>query len=279
MVEFENKELNLKRLVMDKEKLQELELSLIDRPFEPHRSRIDPEKVRELAESIREIGLQEPIVVRPVNGRYEIVAGDRRFLALKLLSASKVPAIVREMDDEMLVIARAAENLQRVDLSPLEEARVYGNMRDKLGMSTVKIAKRTGKTRQTVERYLGLLELPERWQEAVDQGKIGIEAASYLLRIDDHEMMDYYFQAAVENGVTAGVARRWMEDYHKSKIGKFNPEEGGGGVVDGLQPSAPVYQTCFGCDGPVEVKGVRYVPLCSECIRDVLLAKTESKGR
>jgi len=262
-----------------KEKLQEIELSLIDRPFEPHRQRIDPEKIRELAESVREIGLQEPIILRPLNGRYEVVAGDRRVLAFKFLSLEKIPAIIREMDEETLVLARATENLQRENLSPMEEARVYGNMRDKLGMSFEKIAKRTGKAGSTVRKYLDLLDIPAKWQEAVDRKEVGIEASIYLNRIDDPEMRDYYFTAAAENGVTIEVARRWVEDYRKSKLGQFNPEAGGGdGAVSGIEVQ-PVYQTCFGCNGPVESRQIRYVPLCPGCHRDVLDAKHHSEGR
>lgn len=262
-----------------KEKLNDIELALIDRPFEPHRQRIDPEKIRELAESIREIGLQEPIILRPLNGRYEVVAGDRRVLAFKFLSRERIPAIIREMDEETLVLVRATENLQRENLSPMEEARVYGNMRDKLGMSFEKIAKRTGRACSTVRKYLDLLDVPEKWQEAVDRKSLAIEAALCLARIDDPEMRDFYFAAAVDNGVTIDVARRWLEDYRKSKVGQFEPDAGGGGgAVGGVAPTL-VYQTCFGCDGPVESRQVRYVPLCPHCHREVLKGKETGEGR
>src|SRR3972149_9973151 len=106
------------------DQIQIISIDSIDRPVKIAREVIDPERVRELAESIREVGLWEPVLIRPSNGRYEMVAGDRRYLAHKLLNFKEIKAIVRELDDRDTVVIRGIENLQRVDLSPSEEAAV-----------------------------------------------------------------------------------------------------------------------------------------------------------
>jgi ParB family chromosome partitioning protein len=94
-------------------KVEEIRLELIDRPERADRDAIDPESIRELAESIKEIGLQQPILLRPENSRYELVAGDRRFLAHRLINAKTIKAFVKQMQPQEVFIIRATENLQR----------------------------------------------------------------------------------------------------------------------------------------------------------------------
>src|SRR3972149_731228 len=124
--------------------IQLILMDLIDRPVKIARGVIDPERVRELAESIREVGLLEPVLIRPSNGRYEMVAGDRRYLAHKLLNFKEIKAIVKPLDDRETVVIRGIENLQRVNLTPSEEGRVYLLLREEGGLSTRDISKKTG---------------------------------------------------------------------------------------------------------------------------------------
>ncbi len=255
---------------MNEINVEKIAMKLIDRPKDPARLKIDPEKVRELAESIREVGLQQPVLLRPLDGRFEVVAGDRRFLAHKFLGLDEIASIVRELSEEETIIIRATENLQREDLTPMEEAKVYGSMRNGLGMSIEKIARKMGRSHPTIKKYLELLELEPEFQEAIDSRKIGIDAAYILSQIDDPEFRKFYFTSAVENGVTKEVAVSWLASYRQSKEAKYYAEGGGGGVQTGLSADKPIYQTCGGCNGPVELKEIRYVPLCKECIKEML---------
>jgi len=250
---------------MHKTRVQEIDMTQIDRPKAIAREKIDPEKIRELAESIREIGLQEPVILRPADGRYEIVAGDRRYLASKIINAKKILAIVKDLSDEETLLIRATENDQREDLTPMERARQYGALRDTLKYNIEKIARKMGRTHQTVIRYLGLLELDEKFQLAVDRGQIAIDCAYQLRKIDDPQMRNYYLTAAVENGITVDVARKWVEDYISSKEARFYDSQGGGGLSYPLPDSAPVYQTCSGCRGPVAADKMRYIGVCLAC--------------
>lgn len=250
---------------MVRDKIVYVALEEIDRPKIAARDRVDPEKIRELAESIREIGLREPVLLRPVDGRYEIVAGDRRYLAHRLIGADKIKAIVSEASEEETILIRASENIQREDLSPMEKARIYLYMRKNLGFNVEKIAKRMGVRHETVTRYLGLLELEEEFQDAVNLGKLGMEVAYILSRVEDSDFRRYYLKAAVENGVTIEVAKRWLVDYENSRQAKFMDQGGGVGISASGGGVTVIYHTCAGCHGPVPSEQVRYFGLCQEC--------------
>jgi len=251
------------------ERVELLPLELVDPPRSPLRSFIDPEYIRELAESIRENGLYEPIQVRPVDNRYETVFGHCRYLASRLIGADKIKAIVKPMSDEEVVVARLVENIQREDLGPVDVAKVCGRMRDELGMSYKDIAKRTGKAVSTIEKYFKLLELEVEYQKAVNSKCLAIDGALELHKIDDPDMRKYFFTSAIENGITVEVARFWVENYKKTKAGTFWTDVGGGGSPERGMESQPVYIACGACKGPVEVSQVKTVGLCPECVKEL----------
>lgn len=251
------------------ERFESLDVEKVDPPGDAARDFIDPDKVRELADSIRSQGLLQPILCRPANGRFEIVAGHRRWLAHRLIGEVKIKSLVREMTDEEVELIRAIENDQREDLNPIEKAKGYKKLAEKFHLTREQIAQKMGRSRETIIRFIKLLEIPEEFQREVARGKLSIAVALYLNEIEDEAFRKYYFTAAVENGVTADVARSWVTEYLKTKSGRVEGVDGGspgGGMVD--QP-LPMYQTCFACVGPVEVNKVRYVPVCPECERQI----------
>ena len=247
------------------EKMVLLDIEKVDPPTIAARDFIDPESVRELAESIRDQGLYEPIIVRPLNGRYEIVMGHRRWLAHRLIAKTTIKSIIREMSDEEVEIARAVENDQREDLNPIEKARGYQRLRDKFGLSQEQIGQKMGRSRETIIRFLKLLKIPEEFQIALAKKKLSIGVALCLNEIDDEISKRYYFAAAIENGVTEEVAKAWVTDYFKTRCGTVEGSGGGVGVGGQIQESLPIYQTCICCGGPVEVSKVHYVPVCPPC--------------
>lgn len=247
------------------EELVYLDIEKVDPPIDAARDLIDPESVRELAESIRSVGLIEAITVRPINGRFEVVAGHRRYLAHRLIGEVKIKSIVREMTDEEVEIIRAIENDQREDLNPIEKAKGYKRLRDKFGMSQEQIAQKMGRSRETIIRFLKLLKIPEEFQIAVGKKRLSIAVALCLDAIDDESFKKYYFTAAVENGVTLEVAQAWVSEYLKTRSGSVEASGGGLGVGGAIQEPLPIYQTCVCCVGPVEVHKVHYVPVCPEC--------------
>lgn len=254
---------------MKEGQIQLIKMDMIDRPGKIARETIDPEKVRELAESIRESGLLQPVLLRPSNGRYEMVAGDRRYLAHKLLNLKQIKAIVREIDDHETVVIRGIENLQRVDLTPSEEASVYLLLKEEGRLSTKEIAKKVGKSGNTVDRYLKFAKCPEHVRKAVDRKEISLLILETLLEIDDPEAFEYHFKMAASNGINNTVARLWVDDYFKSKSGTYYSDNGGAPPANVEIESKPTFMTCEVCLGPCEIKAVRNLVVCPECRKKV----------
>ncbi len=242
-----------------------LDIEKVDPPGDAARDFIDPEMVRELAESIRSQGLLQPILARPMNGRFEVVAGHRRLLAHRLIGSVTIKSLVREMTDEEVEIIRATENDQREDLNPIEKAKGYKKLRDKHGMTVEQIAKKMGRNKDTIHRYLNLLKIPDVLQSAVSKKKLSVGVALVLNEIEDESWQRLYYPSAIENGATIEVAQSWVNEYRKFMATSDGGHEGGGGVLGQIQESLPTYQPCVCCLGPVELSKLRMIYVCREC--------------
>ena len=150
----------------------ELKISELEPNREQPRREFDEKAMAELADSIAQHGLLQPLLVRPLfGGGYQIVAGERRWRAARMAGLSEVPAVVREMSDHEVMELALIENLQREDLTPLEEANGYQTLLDKYGMTQEEVAKTVGKSRPAVANALRLLHLPEAIREMVERGE------------------------------------------------------------------------------------------------------------
>lgn len=161
--------------------------SIVPNPMQPRRV-FTEEELADLASSIRENGLLQPLVVRPVPGRgdrFELVAGERRFRALKALEWAEAPVVVRDADDETLLVLALVENLQREALNPLEEAEGYQALAEQFDMTQADIARSVGKDRSTVANLLRLLKLPPSVRKLVEAGSLTQGHARALLSLDD----------------------------------------------------------------------------------------------
>ncbi|MFQ6103957.1 MAG: ParB/RepB/Spo0J family partition protein [Candidatus Glassbacteria bacterium] len=151
--------------------------------FQP-RKEFGEEDIRELAESIKEKGIVQPLVVRRSEGGYELVIGERRLRAAKVLGLEKVPCVLVEIEDRELLEIALVENLQREDLNPIEEGMAYRTLMDRFGMSQSDVAEKVGKKRSTVANTVRLLKLPEKIKEYIVQGKLTGGHARALLAVD-----------------------------------------------------------------------------------------------
>jgi len=152
--------------------------------FQP-RTHIDDAKIDELARSIRSNGIIQPIVVRSVDGGYEIVAGERRWRASQRAGLLKVPVVVRDIPEERLLAAALIENIQREDLNPIEEAHAYRRLVDEYQLTQEQIADAVGKDRSSVANYLRLLKLPEEVRANLGSGALTMGHARALLGLPD----------------------------------------------------------------------------------------------
>ncbi len=157
---------------------------IVPNPFQP-RLNFDPEKLKELADSIRERGIIQPILVKTLEDGYQIVAGERRWKAARIAGLTKIPAILADdlSDDEQLQVT-LIENLQREDLNPIDEATAYRKLSDRFGLTQQVIAQRVGKDRTSVTNTMRLLGLPEEVREKIAAGRLSAGHARSLLALD-----------------------------------------------------------------------------------------------
>jgi len=177
--------------------------AIVPNPRQP-REVFEEEALAELAFSIGEIGLLQPIVVRPAGepGRYELVAGERRWRAIQRLGLPTVPAIIRDTADDVLLRDALLENLDRAALNPLEEAAAYGQLLNDFGCTQEQLAERIGRSRPQVTNTLRLLRLPTSVQRRVAAGVISAGHARALLALDSPEQMDALATRVVAEGLS-----------------------------------------------------------------------------
>lgn len=170
---------------VERPRAQELDIDLlVPNPRQP-RLQINDVKLEELAQSIRANGVIQPIVVRRAGDQYEIVAGERRWRASQRAGLLKVPVAVKEIPDNKLLEVALIENIQREDLSPIEEAQAYRRLTDDLEMSQEDIARQVGKDRTTVSNYMRLLRLPAEVRAALNENALTMGHARALLSLPD----------------------------------------------------------------------------------------------
>lgn len=196
------------------DELLEVDIDLIEPNPDQPRSRFDDAQLEELAQSIRANGLVQPILLRRLaTGRYQIVAGERRWRAAQRAPLHKVPAIVRTIPDAKLLELALIENIQRQELNPIEEAQAFQKLLRDLGMTQDELAQRVGKDRSSISNYLRLLKLPVEVQRMLEDGTLTFGHARALLAIDSAEL-----QLKLANEIVEGkMSVRAIEDRVKRR--------------------------------------------------------------
>jgi ParB family chromosome partitioning protein len=169
--------------------LRQVDIDLIRPNRQQPREAFDEEALESLASSLKSRGVLQPVVLRPVeHGHYELVAGERRWRAAQRAGLHKIPAVVREVPDELLLETALIENIQRENLNPIEEARAFRTLIDELGLTQQEVARRVGKQRATVTNSLRLLTLAKAVQQMVRDGKVGMGHARALVSLEDRKV-------------------------------------------------------------------------------------------
>jgi ParB family chromosome partitioning protein len=195
---------------------QTLPVDAIDpNPHQPRRL-FQNERLAELAQSIRANGIVQPLVVRRLGDRYQLVAGERRWRAAKLAEVLEVPVVVRDIPDERLLEISLIENIQREELNPMETAQAYQRLTEELQLSAEQIGMRTGKDRSTVTNFMRLLQLPEDLQQLVAEKRLSAGHARCLLGLPTVALQREVAEKAVAQGwsvrQTERTTQRMMED-------------------------------------------------------------------
>ncbi|MCM8791862.1 MAG: ParB/RepB/Spo0J family partition protein [Candidatus Omnitrophica bacterium] len=170
-------------------------------PYQP-RKEFDPAELQELCASIQSKGLIQPILVRQKGEDYELIAGERRLEAAKLLNLKEIPAIIRPVNDLESLELSLIENIQRRDLNPIEEAQAFQYLIDKFGLTQEQISQVIGKSRVTVTNILRLLKLPSEIQEEIKKGRISFAQGRLLLEIEDPQQQKIIAKKIIDNSLT-----------------------------------------------------------------------------
>ena len=202
---------------------QEISLDLIDsNPYQTRR-RIKEESLNELTESIRASGVVQPVVLRPgANGRFQLVAGERRWLASKRAGKRAIPAVVRQISNEQAMEITIIENLQREDLNSMEQARAFERLSREFNLTQEQIASRTGKDRASIANFIRLLKLPEAVQEALESGSLSFGHGKVLAGLVGFPQQ---LEHAAHEAVTRQLSVRQTEEFVTNLL---NPEAQGG---------------------------------------------------
>jgi len=166
------------------EELRDLDIDLIQPSKQQPRTRFSDERLEELAQSIQNNGVIQPILVRSRASGFELIAGERRWLAARKAGLRHIPALVREIPDDRVLELALVENIQRQELNPIEEANAYVRLQDTLGITQEDLAQRLGKDRSSVTNYIRLLKLPPDLQLLVEEEKLSMGHARCLLGVE-----------------------------------------------------------------------------------------------
>ena len=210
----------------DKNEVVSLKISQIEPNRNQPRRSFDEDALQELAQSISEHGVLQPILVRPmIYGGYQIVAGERRYRASRIAGLTEVPAIIRELSDSETMQLALIENLQRSDLTPLEEAKGYQTLIDEYGFSQEDVARTVGKSRSAVANTLRLIGLPDEVKDLLEEGKLSAGHARALLIVDDDKAAVDTAKKIVKDGLSVRETEKLVKKLDSAKPQKKKSSE------------------------------------------------------
>lgn len=204
----------------------QIELGQIREGKHQPREAIDLERLDGLIASIREKGLVQPILVRPIEDGYELICGERRLTAARALRMTTIPAVVRQASDVEALELSLIENLQREDLNPIEEARAYERLIDEFEMTQDELAKVLGRDRTSISNTIRLLKLPQTAQDKLSQGKISMGHAMAILSLDSPAAQTKLCQVVIDRGLSVRATEELVRKkaLPKKKIDRPDPE-------------------------------------------------------
>ena len=201
-----------------------IEINIADirkNPYQP-RKNFNEEALNELAESIKEHGVVQPIIVKKSIKGYELVAGERRTKASKIAGKTTIPAIIRDFDDQEMMEIALIENIQRENLNPIEEAEAYEKIIETNNLTQEEVAKKFGKSRSYITNLLGLLRLPEKTRNYVIDNKISVGHARVLSKLSDAEEINHLADRIIIEGLNVRDVEKLASGENVQKINKIN---------------------------------------------------------
>ena len=219
----EKTEVKIETVVVNEPK--QVEIGLIDRNPDQPRKIFDDEALSELASSIKQHGVIQPIIVKEVDGRYVIIAGERRWRASRLAGLKTIPCVIKDYTEQEISEIAIIENLQREDLNPIESAKAIKNLINQYNLTQDEVADKIGKSRPAVANTIRLLSLPEQIITLVEQNKLTAGHARALLAIENSSKQKEIAIAIIEKGLTVRDVENIIKNLNKSKSEPTKPKE------------------------------------------------------
>lgn len=254
--------------------LKYIPIDSIEPPALNMRTTIDESALEGLADSIKKIGLLQPITVVRHGDKFSIVAGYRRFLAHKLLQRHTILSRIVNLSDTASYMATWHENIFRDDTTPLDDAIYLARLFELLKITQTEMAKMLGKSQQWISQRLHILDWPQPLQDALSEKKISFSVARELSYIDDPSLLEHYLYYAIKNGITPQIAQNWRQQFNATM--PPNPQQP---AAENIDTEIPEYQppqlTCQLCMKPGELQTMTHIWVHSRCLHEVLEALNE----
>ncbi len=193
-------------------------------PYQPRKS-FNEESIKELAESIREYGIVQPVIVKKAVKGYELIAGERRTKAARIAGLETIPAIIKEFDDQEMMEIALVENIQREDLNPIDEAKAYENIIKVSNMTQDEFAHRFGKSRSHVTNMLGLLKLPNATKKLVEENKISMGHARALSKLSEETLVNDLADKVIKESLSVRDLEHLISENDLPKNNKINRKD------------------------------------------------------
>ena len=266
--------------------INSIDIALIEaNPWQP-RTEFDQEQLEELAASIKSVGIIQPLTLRQIdNGRYQIIAGERRYRAAKMCGLDTVPAYIREANDDVMLQLALLENIQRADLNPIEEALSYQRLIDECQLTQEELSDKLAKKRSTIANFLRLLKLPAEIQLGLRNKDISMGHARALSGVDDQDMQVMLYQQIIEMGYSVRQVEDLVKEYNDKEAHQDddNDDDKKTFVPSTKKKSNPQYDPlrkklsdCFGTrvrfDRSDEGKGKITIPFTSDAELEHILS-------
>jgi len=205
---------------LDEEIIREIEVGkIIPNPYQP-RTHFDQARLKELADSIKEKGVLQPVVLRLSGSNYELVAGERRWRAAKMAGMSRIPAIIRDLNNQDMLQISLIENIQRQNLNPIEEARAYKLLISEFNLVQEDVAKQVGKDRSTITNMLRLLNLPLEVQKLLEEEKLSMGHARALLGIDNPVLLIEIAKRVIAKDLSVREVEKIIQGIKKKNVSR-----------------------------------------------------------
>lgn len=246
------------------QQIKHIRLDKLHSPEFDTRLQTNPAEDDELKDSIRELGVLEPLIVKDTTDGYEIVAGNRRFRESGRAGLAAVPCVVITATGAECDKIKLHENIKRLPLSHVDQAYTFAHLIKEYNLTEQKIADLVGKSIAYISQHLSLLTCDKNILASVHGGQINFSVARELIQCKDPDERDRLQNIVEDNGATASVVRTWVQESNKETDSQPPPKDKGITTTPVLQPDIPMYP-CVACSTPVVVQELKIVRLCSDC--------------